>query len=314
MLAFVVRRALLACLSVFLAAVLVFCALLAIPGDPATAIVGLNASPEVLAAVRQQLGLNEPPLTRFLGWFGGVLQGNFGTSLNYRTPVGELITERLSVSLPLALAGMVVACLVALPLGILAALRRGTWLDPLVTTAAQLGAAVPSFWLGLLLILLFSVQLGWLPSGGYVPWRESPLENIRSLVLPTLALGLGQAAVITRMTRAALLEALSQDYVRTARAKGLPGRTVVLKHGLRNALVTLVTVLGLSFSQVLVGAIVIEQVFSLPGLGRLALTAIGTRDFPLLQGEILIYAGVIVFLSFVVDLAYGFLDPRIRYD
>lgn len=314
MLAFVVRRALLACLSVFLAAVLVFCALLAIPGDPATALVGLNASPEALAAVRHQLGLNEPPLTRFLGWFGGVLQGDFGTSLNYRTPVGELITERLSVSLPLALAGMVVACLVALPLGILAALRRGTWLEPLVTTAAQLGAAVPSFWLGLLLILLFSVQLGWLPSGGYVPWRESPLENIRSLVLPTLALGLGQAAVITRMTRAALLEALSQDYVRTARAKGLPGRTVVLKHGLRNALVTLVTVLGLSFSQVLVGAIVIEQVFSLPGLGRLALTAIGTRDFPLLQGEILIYAGVIVFLSFVVDLAYGFLDPRIRYD
>ncbi len=314
MLAFVVRRALLACLSVFLAAVLVFCALLAIPGDPATALAGLNASPEVLAAVRHQLDLNEPPLTRFVGWFGGVLRGDFGTSLNYRTPVGKLITERLSVSLPLALAGMVVACLVALPLGILAAMKRGSWLDPLVTTAAQLGAAVPSFWLGLLLILLFSVQLGWLPSGGYVPWRESPLENVRSLVLPTLALGLGQAAVITRMTRAALLEALSQDFVRTARAKGLPGRTVVLKHGLRNALVTLITVLGLSFSQVLVGAIVIEQVFSLPGLGRLALTAIGTRDFPLLQGEILIYAGVIVLLSFVVDLAYGFLDPRIRYD
>ena len=314
MLAFIVRRALLACLSVFLAAALVFCALLAIPGDPATTLLGLNANPTALAAVRQQLGLDEPPVTRFLGWFGSVLHGDFGTSLNYRTPVRGLIADRLSVSLPLALAGMLTACTVALPLGILAALRRGTWIDPLVTTTAQLGAAVPSFWLGLLLILLFSVQLGWLPSGGYVPWRESPLGNVRSLALPTLALGLGQAAVITRMTRAALLETLSQDYVRTARAKGLPGRTVVLKHGFRNALVTLVTVLGLSFSQVLVGAIVIEQVFSLPGLGRLALTAIGTRDFPLLQGEVLIYAGVIVFLSFVVDLAYGFLDPRIRYD
>ncbi len=314
MLAFVVRRALLACLSVFLAAVLVFCALLAIPGDPATALLGLNASPAALAAVRQQLELDKPPVTRFLSWFGGVLQGDFGTSLNYRTSVRSLIADRLSVSLPLALAGMFVACAVALPLGILAALRRGSWVDPLVTTTAQLGAAVPSFWLGLLLILLFSVQLGWLPSGGFVPWRESPLGNVRSLALPTLALGLGQAAVITRMTRAALVETLSQDYVRTARAKGLPGRTVVLKHGLRNALVTLVTVLGLSFSQVLVGAIVIEQVFSLPGLGRLALTAIGTRDFPLLQGEVLVYASVIVLLSFVVDLAYGFLDPRIRYD
>ena len=314
MLAFVLRRFLLACLSIFLAAVLVFGALLAIPGDPATAILGLNPSPEALAAVRQQLGLNEPPVTRFLGWFGGVLRGDFGTSINYRTPVWGLIAERLWVSLPLAFAGMLVACIIALPLGIWAALRRGSWLDPVVVSAAQLGAAVPSFWLGLLLILLFSVRLGWLPSGGFVPWAENPVGTLRSLVLPTLALGLGQAAIITRMTRSAMIETLTQDYVRTARAKGLPGRTVVLKHGLRNALVTLLTVLGLSFSQVLVGAIVIEQVFSLPGLGRLALTAIGTRDFPLLQGEVLIYASIIVFLSFLVDLAYGVLDPRIRYD
>lgn len=314
MLAFILRRFFLACLSVFLAAVLVFCALLAIPGDPATAILGLNPSPQALTAVRQQLGLDEPPVTRFLGWFGGVLRGDFGTSINYRTPVRGLIAERLWVSLPLALAGMLTACIIALPLGIWSALKRGSWLDPFVVSAAQLGAAVPSFWLGLLLILLFSVRLGWLPSGGFVPWAENPVGTLRSLILPTLALGLGQAAVITRMTRSAMLETLTQDYVRTARAKGLPGRKVVLKHGLRNALVTILTVLGLSFSQVLVGAIVIEQVFSLPGLGRLALTAIGTRDFPLLQGEVLVYASVIVFLSFLVDLAYGVLDPRIRYD
>ena len=314
MLAFVLRRFLLACFSIFLAAVLVFGALLAIPGDPATAILGLNPSPQALAAVRQQLGLDEPPVTRFLGWFSGVLRGDFGVSLNYRTPVRALIAERLWVSLPLAFAGMLVACVIALPLGIWAALRRGSWLDPLVVSAAQLGAAVPSFWLGLLLILFFSVRLGWLPSGGFVPWTESPVGTLRSLVLPTLALGLGQAAVITRMTRSAMIETLSQDYVRTARAKGLPSRNVVLKHGLRNALVTLLTVLGLSFSQVLVGAIVIEQVFSLPGLGRLALTAIGTRDFPLLQGEVLVYASIIVLLSFLVDLAYGVLNPQIRYD
>ena len=314
MLAFVLRRFLLACFSIFLAAVLVFGALLAVPGDPATAILGLNPSPEALAAVRQQLGLDEPPVTRFLGWFGGVLRGDFGTSINYRTPVRALIAERLWVSLPLAFAGMLVACVIALPLGIWAALRRGSWLDPLVVSAAQLGAAVPSFWLGLLLILFFSVRLEWLPSGGFVPWTENPVGTLRGLVLPTLALGLGQAAVITRMTRSAMIETLSQDYVRTAKAKGLPSRNVILKHGLRNALVTLLTVLGLSFSQVLVGAIVIEQVFSLPGLGRLALTAIGTRDFPLLQGEVLVYASIIVLLSFLVDLAYGVLDPRIRYD
>jgi peptide/nickel transport system permease protein len=314
MLAFILRRLLLACLSVFLAAVLVFGALLAIPGDPATAILGLNASPEALAAVRQQLRLDEPPVARFLSWFGGILRGDFGISLTYRTPVRELLADRLAVSLPLALGGMLVACALALPLGTLAALRRGSWLDPAVSAAAQLGAAVPSFWLGLLLILLFSVELGWFPAGGYVAWREDPLASARSLVLPTLALGLGQAAVITRMTRSALLETLAQDYVRTAKAKGLSRRSVVFKHGFRNALVTLITVLGLSFAQVLVGAIVIEQVFSLPGLGRLALTAIGTRDFPLLQGEVFVYASIIVFLSFIVDLAYGLLDPRIRYD
>jgi peptide/nickel transport system permease protein len=313
-LVYLLRRLASALLSVTLAAALVFGALLAIPGDPAVAILGLNASPEAVAALRAQLGLDEPPLTRFLGWFGGALRGDFGTSLNYGTPVGALIAERLAVSLPLALGGMLLACLIALPLGIAAALGRGTPLDPALTALAQLGAAVPSSWLGLLLILLFSVQLGWLPAGGFVPWSRDPAGYLRSLALPTLALGLGQAAVIARMTRAAMLETLSQDFVRTARAKGLPARRVVLGHGLRNALVTLVTVLGLSFSQVLVGAIVIEQVFSLPGLGRLALTAIGTRDFPLLQGEILVYASVIVLMSLLVDLSYGLLDPRIRYD
>lgn len=314
MASFVLRRTLLACLSIMLAAVLVFSALLAVPGDPATAILGLNASPEARAALSEQLGLDKPPVPRFLSWFGGVLRGDFGSSINYRTPVWPLIAERLSVSLPLALGGMLLACLIGLPLGIFAALRRGTWLEPFVTAASQLGAAIPSFWLGLLLMLVFSVELGWFPSGGYVRWQESVGGALKSLTLPVLALGLGQAALITRMTRAAMAETLSQDYVRTARAKGLTPQRVTLKHGLRNALITLVTVLGLSFAQILVGAIVVEQVFSLPGLGRLALTAIGTRDFPLLQGEVLVYASIIVLLSLIVDLTYGLLDPRIRYD
>ena len=313
MLAYVLRRFLTALLSLFLAAVFVFAALLAVPGDPAEIILGVNSSPQALAALRDRLGLNEPPVARFLSWLGGLLRGDFGESLNYQKPVRGLIADRLQVSVPLALCGMLVACLFALPLGIFAALRQGTWLDPLVVGFSQLGAAIPSFWLGLMLILLFGVEWGLLPTGGFVPWERSVTGALRSLALPTLALGLGQAAVITRMTRAALLETLRQDYIRTADAKGLAKRRVVLGHALRNAMVTLVTVLGLSLSQLLVGAIVIEEVFALPGLGSLALKAIGTRDFPLLQAEVLLYAGVIVGLSFLVDLLYGVLDPRIRY-
>ena len=313
MLAFLLRRSLGALLSIFLAALLVFSALLLVPGDPAQAILGINASPQALETLRNQLGLNEPPLKRFFSWLAGVLRGDFGESLNYRQSVASLLIARLQVSIPLALGAMLLAIIIALPLGITAAARRGTWLDLTISIVSQLGSAVPSFWLGLMFILFFSVELGWLPSGGYVPPERDLLGTLRSLTLPIVALGLGQAAVLTRMTRAAMLETLSLDYVRTARAKGLPIRRVLTKHALRNALVTLITVIGLSLAQLLVGAIVIEQVFSLPGLGQLVLTAISTRDFPLLQGEILLYASAIVLLSFLVDVSYGLLDPRIRY-
>ncbi|MEJ2288429.1 MAG: ABC transporter permease [Deinococcales bacterium] len=314
MLRFLTRRFLTAVISVWLASVVVFSALLAVPGDPAEAILGLNASPQALTALRHQLGLDQPPARRYVEWLGGILRGDFGESLNYQQPVAALIRNRLAVSVPLSLGAALVACLIALPLGILAALRRGTVLDPLITAASQLGAAVPSFWLGLMLILLFAVRLHWLPAGGFVGWGTDLVRSLQSLVLPVLALGLGQAAVITRMTRAAMLEELDQDYVRTARAKGLAGRRVVLVHALRNALVTIITIFGLSLTNVFIGSIIIEQVFALPGMGRLVLTAIGARDFPLLQGEILVYATTIVALSFLVDVSYGFLDPRIRYD
>ena len=313
MLAFLLRRFLGALLSIFLAALLVFSALLLVPGDPAQVILGINASPQSLATLRDQLGLNEPPVARFFGWFTGILRGDFGESLNYRQSVASLLIARLQVSIPLALGAILLAIVIALPLGITAAVKRGTGLDLFISVISQLGAAIPSFWLGLMFILFFSVELGWLPSGGYVPPERNVLGTLRSLTLPIVALGLGQAAVLTRMTRSAMLETLSLDYIRTAKAKGLPTRHVLTKHALRNALVTLITVIGLSLSQLLVGAIVIEQVFSLPGLGQLVLTAISTRDFPLLQGEILLYASAIVFLSFVVDVSYGLLDPRIRY-
>jgi len=314
MLAFLVRRFLTAVLSVLLASVVVFGALLAVPVDPATVILGMNASPAAREALRTQLGLDRPPVERYVSWLGGVMRGDMGESLNYQRPVAGLIGERLRVSVPLAVGAALVACLLALPLGIFAALRRGTVWDPLVTSLSQLGAAIPSFWLGLIFILYFAVELRWLPASGFVPLGEDPVRWARSLVLPVLALGLGQAAVMTRMTRAAMLEVLSQDFVRTARAKGVGQRGVVLKHALRNAMVTIVTILGISLSNVFIGSIVIEQVFALPGLGRLALTAIGTRDFPLLQGEILLYAATIVGLGFLVDVSYGLLDPRIRYE
>ncbi len=314
MLAFIARRFLTAVISVLLASVLVFSALLAVPGDPAEAILGLNASPQALTALRDQLGLDQPPARRYVEWLGGILHGDFGESINYQRPVGSLIAARLGVSIPLSLGAALIACLIALPTGIVAALRRGTALDPLVTSASQLGAAIPSFWLGLMLILLFAVRLHWLPAGGFVAWHTGPLRSLRSLLLPMVALGLGQAAVMTRMTRAAMIETLDQDYVRTARAKGLASRRVILVHALRNALVTIVTIFGLSLTNVFIGSIIIEQVFALPGMGRLVLTAIGARDFPLLQGEILVYAATIIALSFLVDVSYSILDPRIRYD
>ena len=314
MFGFLARRFLTAIVSVLLASVVVFSALLAVPGDPAEAILGLNASPEALTALRHQLGLDEAPAQRYVQWLGGIAHGDFGESLNYQRPVGALIRDRLGVSVPLSLGAALVACLIALPLGILAALRRGTVLDPLITASSQVGAAIPSFWLGLMLILLFAVRLHWLPAGGFAGWQADPLRSLRSLILPVVALGLGQAAVITRMTRAAMLEELDQDYVRTAHAKGLAARRVVLLHALRNALVTIVTIFGLSLTNVFIGSIIIEQVFALPGMGRLVLTAIGARDFPLLQGEILVYAATIVALSFLVDISYGLLDPRIRYE
>ncbi|MFO7546462.1 MAG: ABC transporter permease [Trueperaceae bacterium] len=313
MLGFLVRRFLTALVSIVLASIVVFSALLAVPGDPAEIILGLNANPAAATALRAKLGLDQPPVTRYVQWFGGVVQGDFGESINYQRPVGPMIQDRLRVSVPLSLAAALLATIIAIPIGILAALRRGTVWDPLLTSLSQLGAAIPSFWLGLMFILWFAVQWRVLPAGGFTPFAEDPLRWAKSMLLPVLALGLGQAAVMTRMTRAAMLDVLSQDYVRTARAKGVGQRGVVWKHALRNAMVTIVTIFGLSLTNLFIGSIVIEQVFALPGMGRLALTAIGTRDFPLLQGLILVYAATIVLLGFLVDVSYGVLDPRIRY-
>jgi peptide/nickel transport system permease protein len=314
MLIYFARRFATALITIFLSALLVFLALLAIPGDPAQAILGLGANETSLNAVREQLGLNQPPLQRFLNWLAGVVHGEFGNSLQFRQPVLGLMLERIPVSLVMSLAGTLLACLIGIPLGIFIALNRNNIFDPIMSAASQLGAAIPSFWLGLMLILLFSVQLGWLPAAGFTPFSRDPLSYLRSLILPVLTLGLGQAAIVTRMTRAAMIETLLQDYTRTARSKGLSQNTVVWKHALRNALITIVTIVGISVSSILIGSIIIEQVFSVPGLGSLTLTAVRNRDFPLLQGQILVYASFIILINFLVDISYGFLDPRVRYE
>jgi peptide/nickel transport system permease protein len=314
MLIYLTRRLATALITIFLSSLLVFCALLAIPGDPAQAILGMSASPTALNALRNQLDLNTPAPQRFIKWLANVFQGELGSSLQFKKPVLGLMLERLGVSLIMSLAGSLLACLIGIPLGIFIALNRNNIFDPIMSAASQLGAAIPSFWLGLMFILLFSVQLGWLPAAGFTPWNRDPSAYLRSLILPVLTLGLGQAAVVTRMTRAAMIETLTQDYTRTARSKGLRQSTVVWKHALRNALITIVTILGISVTGILIGSIIIEQVFSVPGLGSLTLTAVKNRDFPLLQGQILIYASLIILVNFLVDISYGFLDPRVRYE
>jgi len=297
-----------------LASLLVFAAVLAIPGDPAEVLLGFDASPAALAAVRAELGLDRPPIERYLAWLGDVARGDLGTSLVYDRPVRALVAERLGVSVPLTLLAGTLATVLALPLGVAAARARGRWLDPALMGAAQLGAAVPSFWLGLLLVLAFAIERSWLPAAGFVPWSQDPLASLRSLLLPVLALSLGQAALLARMTRAAMIDALATDYVRTARAKGASEGRIVRHHAFRNALLPIVTVLGLALGNVFIGSIVIEEVFALPGLGRLALSAIGNRDLPLLQGEVLLYAMVLILLGLLVDLAYAAIDPRVRID
>lgn len=308
----VARRLLTAALTLLLASLLVFGALLLVPGDPAEAILGMEASPEALAALRARLDLDRPAPMRYLAWAGAALRGDLGVSIRYERPVAGLVASGLEVTLPLVGLSALLALLLAVPAGALAAARRGTGLDLPVVALSQLGLAVPSFWLALLLILVFGVRLGWLPTTGFVPWAESPAGALRSLALPVLALGLGQAAILTRVVRAALLEVLSQDFVRTARAKGVSEPRVLLRHALRAALLAVITVAGSLFGQLLAGAIIVESVFALPAMGRLALTAVEARDFPLVQGVVATLAAIIVAANLAVDLAYGWLDPRTR--
>ena len=307
------RFAALVATLLFLSA-LVFVVVRVLPGDPATLILGVESNPETVARLRQALGLDRPLPVQYLDWLARATRGDLGTSIQYDLPVGRLILSRLPVTLPLALMAATIMVAVALPLGVYAATRHRRAGDYAAMLVSQLGIAVPAFWSGLLLILLFSVRLGWFRSGGFDGWSAGVWTGVKALLLPAIALGAFQAAVLVRATRSAVLEILREDFVRTARAKGLPEIRVVRRHALRNAMIPIVTVMGIQLGQLVAGAIVLESVFALPGLGRLALGAIGARDLPVMQGVTLFVAASIVFINFAVDLAYAALDPRIRYE
>ena len=311
---YVLRRVAAFVATLFFLSALVFVVVRVLPGDPATLILGVESNPETLARLRHAMGLDRPLALQYVDWLARAARGDLGTSIQYDLPVGRLILSRLPVTLPLALMAAALMVIIALPLGVYAATHHRRAGDYLAMLVSQLGIAVPAFWSGLLLILLFSVRLGWLRSGGFDGWSAGLWTGLKALLLPAIALGAFQAAVLVRATRSAVLEILREDYVRTARAKGLAELRVIRRHALRNAMIPIVTVMGIQLGQLVAGAIVLESVFALPGLGRLALGAISARDLPVVQGVTLFVAASIVFINFAVDLAYAALDPRIRYE
>ncbi len=315
MLTFLLRRLLLTIPTLFGVALIVFALMRAIPGDVVTGLVGLegNVSAERLDELRRMFGLDLPVHVQFGQWITAALQGDLGSSLRTGRPVATDLALRFPVTLELTFLGLAIALVLAVPLGVIAALHRGRWPDAVSSLFALLGLSIPGFFLGILLILAFSLRLGWLPPAGYVPFAESPLNNLRHMLLPAASLGLILAAATTRIVRSSLLETLGRDYVRTARAKGLREQAVVYRHALRTALIPVVTVVGLQFGQLLGGAVIIEQVFSLPGVGRFALEGINLRDYPIVQGAVLLIAAAFVAVNLLVDVLYAVIDPRVRY-
>jgi peptide/nickel transport system permease protein len=298
------------------ATVLVFAVLELLPGNAAEIILGDTATPESLAALQAKLGLDRPPLQRYVDWVGGLLQGRTAQSISYDTPTAELIAERMRVTLPLAVLAMALTVGLALALGLYAASRHNGLGDVGVMAASQVGIAIPNFWFAILLILLFAVQLQWVSAGGFPGWTEDDggglWEGLRALILPSIALALVQAAILTRVTRSAVLEVMREDFVRTARAKGLTRRQALWRHVLRNAMIPVLTVMGLQFANLITGTIVVENVFVLPGVGRLIFQAISNRDLVVVRDVVMLLAGVVVVVNFVVDVLYALIDPRLR--
>lgn len=309
---FVARRLFSLALTLVAATMIIFVALDLAPGDPAAFMMGVSGDPEALAQLRTELGLDQPFWWRYLSWVGGLLSGDFGVSYTYRVPVADLILERMNVTLPLALMSMALSIAIAVPAAMFAAARRGTAADAAVSGLAQIGLAIPNFWLAILLVFIFATSLRWFSAGGFPGWDEGVWPAFTALILPAVALALPQAAVLTRVTRGALIETLSEDYIRTARAKGLSERRTIRAHALRNAMIPVLTILGLQFTFLIAGGVIIENVFYLPGLGRLVFQAIAQRDLIVVQGVVVALVLAAVLVTLLVDAAYAIADPRIR--
>ena len=312
MLRYTLKRLISLGVSLAVASLVIFLVVEVAPGDPAAFMLGINAEPEAVAALRAELGLDVPKWQRYLDWVGGMATGDFGTSYTYRTPVAEMIAERLQVSLPLALYALALSTALAFPAGIYAAARRGRAGDLAVMGATQLGIAVPNFWFAMMLVLLFSITLGWFGAGGFPGWEAGLWPGIKALTLPAVALALPQAAILARVMRSSLIEILGEDFMRTARAKGLTRRQALWRHGVRNALIPVLTIIGLQFAFLLAGAIIIEQVFYLPGLGRLIFQSISARDLIVVESVVMLLVFAVIVVNFLVDLAYAAVDPRLR--
>lgn len=308
---YALKRLISLAISLLIASAVIFVVVEVVPGDPASYMLGMNAQPDTVAALRQDLGLNLPPLQRYLSWIGGMMSGDLGLSYTYRAPVAQMVAERAQVSLPLAGLALLLAVVIALPAGIVAATHRGKGADVGVVAATQLGVAVPNFWFAMLLVLLFALKLRWFSAGGFPGW-DDPALALKSLTLPAVALALPQAAILARVLRSSLIDILAEDFMRTARAKGLSRRRALWHHGLRAALIPVLTILGLQFSFLLAGAIIIEQVFFLPGLGRLIFQAITQRDLIVVESVTMLLVFAVIAVTFLTDLAYAAADPRLR--
>ncbi|MEM7047700.1 MAG: ABC transporter permease [Pseudomonadota bacterium] len=312
MLAYILRRAGVLAASLVAASVIIFVMIEIVPGDPASYMLGIGAAPDTLAALRAELGLDQPKVLRYLQWFAGMLTGDFGISYTYQVPVRDLVMDRLWISLPLAVLALVLSVVLAIPAGMIAAVRQGKTADWTVMGVTQLGLAIPNFWFAMILVVIFSLKLGWFSAGGFPGWEQGLGAGFKALVLPAIALALPGASILARVMRSALLETLGQDYIRTARAKGLSRSQTLWRHALRNGFIPALTIIGLQFSFLIAGAIIIENVFFLPGLGRLIFHGITQRDLIVVESVVMLLVFAVICVTFLVDVAYGMIDPRIR--
>ena len=311
---YLARRLITTFVVLLLVSFISFCIMQMVPGDPALVMAGAAAPADEVQRIREQFGLDQPFHVQLLRWYGGMIQGDLGQSITLGRSVVAAIIERLPSTVALAGFAFVLTVAFGLVAGVISALKQDTWIDHTIMTLAVVGVSVPSFWIGLIMIIGFAVMVDWLPAGGYVTITENPVMWFKSLILPSIALALLQMGLLARITRASMIEVLRQDFVRTAHAKGLPRWMVVGKHAFMNVMIPVVTVIGIVFSLLLSGSVVIETVFSIPGLGRLMATSIVTRDYPVIQGALLITAAMFVLINLFVDVLYAYLDPRIHYD